>query len=35
MNEYDEDVTRWPEDDDPESLIGEDADQDFEEADRG
>jgi hypothetical protein len=25
MVEDDEDLTRWPEDDDPESLMGEDA----------
>jgi hypothetical protein len=25
MVEDDEDLTRWPEDDNPESLIGEDA----------
>lgn len=28
MNEDDEDLTNWPEDDNPESLIGEDAEDD-------
>lgn len=28
MNIADEDLTNWPEDDDPESLIGEDAEDD-------
>lgn len=30
MNIPDEDVTTWDEDDDPESLMGEDADDDLE-----
>lgn len=28
MSELDEDVTNWAEDDDPESLIGEDVEDD-------
>jgi len=28
MNIEDEEVTTWPEDDDPEALIGEDAEDD-------
>lgn len=28
MSETDEEVTNWPEDDNPESLIGEDAEDD-------
>lgn len=28
MNPDEEDITRWPEDDNPEALVGEDAEDD-------
>lgn len=33
MELQDEEVTHWDEDDDPESLMGEDADDDLEDED--